>query len=178
MTYTIKQLHSDDDEIIKLFHQWKTEEKEFEFYTCRPVKELDTLVEYKETMKRIFKQGNRTYYLSNQNNEVLGKVTLFDINVRNKSAEFGYYFPQRHRAKGYGSILLSKFIPEVFSCSKLGLNKLYATTASSNLGSIRLLEKCRFKLDGIMREHYWIKNEKQDQHCYSLLRSEWESETD
>jgi len=173
MTYQLKLLKPSDYKIIELFHQWKKEEQDFELYTCRHVKPIDTLDEYRETMKKVFESGNMTYYLVSDKDEVLGKVTLFDLNTRNKSAEFGYYFPKGNRGKGYGSLLIGKLINEILKCPELKLNKLYATTASGNLGSIALLKKFEFKLDGVMREHIWLKNERQDQHCYSLLKSEW-----
>jgi RimJ/RimL family protein N-acetyltransferase len=103
----------------------------------------------------------------------LGKITLFDFNPRNHSAEFGYYIPSFNREQGLGIIMLSKFIEKTFSDDKLNLNKIYATTSSWNTPSIKLLEKFNFKLDGRLREHYWIDEDKCDQLNYSKLRREW-----
>lgn len=89
----------------------------------------------------------------------LGKITFFDLNQRTHSAEFGYYLQSNNRAHGLGSIMLAKFIETSFKDDELNLNKIYATTFSNNLSSIKLLEKFGFKLDGRLREHYWI-NEK------------------
>lgn len=69
--------------------------------------------------------------------------------------------------------MLAKFIETVFKDDDLNLNKIYATTSSNNLASIKLLEKFGFKLDGRLREHYWINEYKYDQLIYSMLRNEW-----
>jgi len=175
MDYKLKRLEVDDNKIIAIFYQWKRDEPNFELYTCRPVKALDTLEEYKRAIANLFERDILTYYLMDNDKVVLGKITLFDYNVRNKSAEFGYYLPKDNRGKGYGSIMLNGFIEDVFGCSTLNLNKLYATTASGNLGSVNLLKKHHFSLDGVLREHYWIGNDRQNQLCYSILRREWES---
>lgn len=103
----------------------------------------------------------------------MGKITLFDFNHRNHSAEFGYYFPNNNRAQGLGSIMLDKFIETSFKDDELDLNKIYATTASNNIPSIKLLEKFDFKLDGRLRQHYWINEQRYNQLIYSILKSEW-----
>lgn len=172
MKYELKKLNRTDHDVIKMFYEWKTHENHFDYYTCRPVKDLESYEIYKENMNQTFDKGNRTYYLTDDD-DVLGKVSLFDYNIRNKSAEFGYYFPENMRGKGYGSILLNMFVDEVFNDTELSLNKLYATTSSNNVASIKMLEKHGFKLDGVMREHYWIDGNKYDQNYYSKLRSEW-----
>lgn len=114
------------------------------------------------------------YILVNKNYNIpLGKIKLFDFNIRNRSAEFGYYLPAGNRTRGLGKIMLSKFIQNSFDDSELKLNKLYATTSSNNVSSIKLLEKFGFKMDGRLREHYWIDENKYDQLIYSILKCEW-----
>lgn len=103
---------------------------------------------------------------------IYGKVSMFDYNPRNHSAEFGYYLPREYRGQGLGKVMIDSFLNRVFS--KLKLHKIYATTASSNTSSIRLLERFNFHLDGILRDHYWIGNDMHDQLHYSLLKKEWE----
>jgi RimJ/RimL family protein N-acetyltransferase len=173
MSETLKRLTQDDREIIKIFYEWKAHEKHFEYYTCRPVKTLDSFEAYLKTMAGVIEK-NITYYLQDDNNRILGKITLFDYNPRNQSAEFGYYLPMENRGKGYGKRMLSLFLEEVFTLKDLKMNKLYASTASCNGPSKHLLEYFSFKLDGVMREHYWIGEERLDQLYYSLLKREWQ----
>ena len=69
--------------------------------------------------------------------------------------------------------MLAKFIETSFNDEDLNLDKIYATTSSYNIPSVKLLEKFGFKLDGRLREHYWINENKYDQLIYSILKNEW-----
>ncbi|MBK5242808.1 GNAT family protein [Clostridium sp.] len=167
---SLKELH------LKTLYDWKTKEKHFEKYTCRPLKMAQSFEEYSyKTLKIISEEKAKIFVLIE--NEIydkpLGKITLFDFSPRNHSAEFGYYIPNYNREQGLGIIMLTQFIKKSFTDAIFNLNKIYATTSSSNIPSIKLLEKFDFKLDGRLREHYWIDENKFDQLNYSMLKSEW-----
>ncbi|MFD3157967.1 GNAT family N-acetyltransferase [Haloimpatiens sp. FM7330] len=161
---------------IETLYNWNIEEKHFEQYSCRPLRMSQSFEKYScKTLKSISEGKQKIYVLVNKKNPniPLGKITLFDLNSRNHSAEFGYYFPDNNRSQGLGSIMLTQFIKKSFKDDKLNLNKIYATTSSNNIPSIKLLEKFNFKLDGRLREHYWINENKYDQLIYSKLKCEW-----
>jgi [ribosomal protein S5]-alanine N-acetyltransferase len=158
-----------------IFH-WNIEEKHFEYYTCRPLKLCKSFEEYTcKTLKAISERKEIIYVLvkGGDCNNPLGRIKLFDFNTRNHSSEFGYYLPYNNRGHGFGSIMLSKFIQTTFKDDELNLNKIYATTSSNNYPSMKLLEKYGFMLDGRLREHYWINENKYDQLIYSILKQEW-----
>lgn len=181
MNNNIKQLDENyklvllTEQHLQTIFNWNIEEKYFEYYTCRPLRLSKSYEEYaSKILKAISQEKQRTYILVKEDcNKPLGKITLFDLNVRNHSAEFGYYLPDGNRGKQLGSVMLSKFIQRYFNDNELNLNKLYATTSSNNYYSVKLLEKYGFKLDGRLREHYWINENKYDQLIYSILRQEW-----
>lgn len=157
-------------------YKWYIEEKHFEQYTCRPLNSQKSYEEYVKTMTASINSANqKNYVLVKKDNysEALGKIKIFDYNSRNFSAEFGYYLPEYNRNKELGSIMLEEFINIAFKDSYYNLNKLYATTASNNLPSMKLLNKFGLKIDGRIREHYWIGGKKYDQCIYSILKSEW-----
>ena len=161
---------------ISTLYNWNVKEEHFEWYSCRPLELCKSFDEYANKILKATSEGKqRIYILTNKDdyNIPLGKITLFDFNPRNHSAEFGYYLPIENRLQGLGSIMVGQFIKNSFEDDKLSLNKIYATTSSNNLASIRLLEKFGLKLDGRLREHYWINENKYDQLVYSILKSEW-----
>lgn len=177
-------IHADEDyemisfteQHIQTLYNWNIEEKNFEYYTCRPFKLCQSFEEYSSRiLKAISEEKEKIYVLVKRENYnvPLGKITLFDFNPRNHSAEFGYYLPDNDRKHGLGKIMLAKFMEFTFNDSSLNLNKIYATTASNNIPSIKLLEKFSFNLDGRLREHYWINENKYDQLIYSMLKAEW-----
>jgi RimJ/RimL family protein N-acetyltransferase len=172
--YQLLKLIMENETIINELYHWSVREEHPERYTCRPVQSMGTFIDYLKRARIHVDKGVITYYLTDrENKEILGKITLFDYNERNQSAEFGYYIPEEKRKKGYGSIMILLFLKEVFLNESINLNKVYATTASGNTSSIRLLVKNNFMLDGRLREHYWFKDEVQDQLHYSLLRKDW-----
>ena len=164
------------EEHIKILYSWHLEEKHFERYTCRPFDLCQSFDEYAGKILKAISEGKSTIYVlvkKENNNLPLGKISLFDLNLRNHSAEFGYYLPNNNRSKGLGSIILAQFIENSFKDDKLNLNKIYATTSSNNISSTKILEKFGFKLEGRLREHYWISENKYDQLIYSMLKNEW-----
>ncbi|MBI9011527.1 MAG: GNAT family N-acetyltransferase [Clostridiales bacterium] len=172
--YRLVKLCEDDMECFELLYNWIVEEENRDHHTCRPIKEMGSLSDYITAMKHIIGTGVQAYILqTSETKEVLGKITLFDYNPRNHSAEFGYYLPKQHRGKGYGQKMLQLFLNLIFNDETIELNKVYATTASNNEGSVKILEKEGFCLDGTIREHYWINDRIYDQLHYSLLKREY-----
>ena len=164
-----------EQQIPTLYH-WSMEEKHFDYYTCRPLKLSQSFEEYADKMGKVIGDSKQKIYVLvklETPNIPLGKVALFDWNPRNHSAEFGYYLPTQNRGIGIGSIMTAEFIKTCFQNDELNLNKIYATTSSNNVASIKLLEKFHFKLDGRLREHYWIGENKYDQLVYSMLKQDW-----
>ena len=77
--------------------------------------------------------------------------------------------------KGIGT-RAKKLICE-FGFKELGLNKIYFITNEDNYASIRVNEKCGFKLEGRLRKEYLTKNgEFKDRLYYGLLKEEWNPE--
>lgn len=165
-----------EEQHIPTIYQWNMEEKHLEHYTCRPVHQIETLEEYTAKTLTAISESRKVIYVlvkADDFDKPLGRIVLFDINVRNHSAEFGYYLPEYNRGTGLGTIMVQKFLQISYCDETLNLNKIYATTSSNNQLSIKLLEKHGFKLDGRLREHYWIEETRYDQLIYSMLRNEW-----
>lgn len=106
--------------------------------------------------------------------KVVGRFTWFDVNPRNRSAEFGYLVHPDWRGKGLGLELVRQAVGHLFRTTRL--NKLYCQTAACNLPSVRLLEHLWFHLDGRLREHHELDGVLHDDLVYSMLRREWREE--
>lgn len=178
--YSLKRIYSDDSDMIKQFYKWQIFEDEKTLYCFYPVENQtieyndDGFHDFQEQFKEIV-QSNLYYMLeSNKTLEIFGWIVVNDYNPRNQNIELSYYFPKQYRSKGYGTIMMSLLLQEVFSDEFLWkVNKIYAETSSFNTPSVKLLEKFRFHLDGRIREHYWINQEKYDQLIYTLLRKDY-----
>ena len=166
------------DKNIDVVYKWKIADKRREYYTCRPVKNILNIEEYKNSITHwINIPGNIYLLLKDINfNKLIGEVKGFDLNPRNRSMEFGFYLPEQNRNSGYGTIMVRMFIDYIFEINNGFINKIYATTANNNEASKKVLLKNGFKVDGRNREHYWIGNDRYDQLVYSLLKSEWKDQ--
>lgn len=164
-----------DVDILRILYGWDQEETHREWFTCRPVPTLPDQDTFMDSIADRLKSDTlRVFVLWDTTMKApLGRLTAFDYNPRNRSAEFGYYLPPVHRQQGHGRAMVQRFLTKMFADNVWLLHKLYATTAAGNVPSIRLLEGLGFHLDGILCEHYWFETEIQDQLCYSLLAREW-----
>lgn len=82
-----------------------------------------------------------------------------------------------HLNKGIGT--RAKKMMCKFGFEELCLNKLYFITNEDNFASIRVNEKCGFKLEGRFRQEYVKSNgERLDRLYYGLLKQEWTDETE
>jgi len=106
-----------------------------------------------------------------EDNEPVGKLSYFHLNMLNRTAELGYIVSPDEQRQGYareGLLLLLRYMFQ-----QLNLNKVYAQTASFNKASIKLLESLDFKLDGTLRQHHYYNGDLYDDLLYSLLRFEF-----
>jgi len=108
-----------------------------------------------------------------ETDQVIGTVTLFNLNFDNKRAEIGYGLDYNYWRKGYVTEALDALLSYAFDV--LELHRLEADVDPRNEGSIRTLEKMGFQREGLMRERWQVNGEIQDALFYGLLRPEWEA---
>lgn len=145
-----------------VFTEWRKCDR-IEEQTCRPIIKGKRIPPSHECIILVF--------FINGIEEPVGKFTYFDVNPRNKFAEFGYIVNPKFRNQGVGTQMLLAMINYLFSTTEL--NKLYCQTAAFNRPSINLLEKLGFHRDGVLREHHELDGKLWDDYIYSILRREW-----
>lgn len=85
--------------------------------------------------------------------------------------EIGYrVLKTQNRGKGYGSEALALFSAYLFATKPI--RRLRIQTASDNIGSQRVAEKCGFKREGVLRQAYFYRGRVCDFLIYGLLRDE------
>lgn len=94
------------------------------------------------------------------------------INREIGKAETYLFADPIHLHKGIGT--RAKRLICQYGFEQLGLNKLYFVTNEDNYASIRVNEKCGFKLEGRFRKEYVTKDgNRLDRLYYGLLKEEW-----
>ncbi|WKE64304.1 GNAT family protein [Gallaecimonas kandeliae] len=91
----------------------------------------------------------------------------------NRQAELGFLFLTAGQGQGYA--LESTRAVLAFAVAQ-GYHKLCAQVTAGNLASSRLLEKCGFKREGELREHFWLGGCWHDDWLYGLLAREYPPE--
>jgi ribosomal-protein-alanine N-acetyltransferase len=63
-----------------------------------------------------------------------------------------------------------------FGFTQLNLHRVEALIDANNLPSLKILQRFKFKKEGIMREDYVVNGKNEDSDCYSLLKWEWDNQ--
>lgn len=147
------------------------DEDGFDTMTCRPIR-LRSREEKLKLYQSALDEPNTVILglRTSDGRHLIGKLTASDWNPRNRSMEIGYYLCREWRGKGYMRCALQTFCRRLFVDQ--GCNKVMAQTGAFNLSSIRLLELCGFRRDGVLRQHHEKDGILYDDFLYSLLADE------
>jgi RimJ/RimL family protein N-acetyltransferase len=104
-------------------------------------------------------------------NDLIGTVTLFNLNLDNGRAEIGYGLGREYWRNGYMNEALRALIKYCFEV--LDLRRLEADVDPRNESSIRTVERLGFRREGYLRERWHVNGEIQDSLFFGLLRHEW-----
>lgn len=91
---------------------------------------------------------------------IIGTAMIFNFDHEAKHAEIGYVFDSRYWGKGYGTETVA--LMNGFAFDSLNLHKLHARVVGANIGSIRVLEKNGFMLEGRLKDYHFIDNSYSD----------------
>lgn len=113
--------------------------------------------------------------IDTENNGTIGLISLTDIDLKNRTAEFHYKLAtsKNLKGKGYGTKALSALIEYAFM--QMNLNCIYSGNIEYNNVTERIKEKLGFKKEGVLRERVFKNGKYFNIHVWSLLRSDWES---
>jgi ribosomal-protein-alanine N-acetyltransferase len=98
----------------------------------------------------------------------LGLIPGVDVNRH--TAELGYWLGEEHWGRGIMTAAIRQFQP--WSCRTFGLSRLFAHVFASNPSSIRVLEKCGFVREGVLRQHARKDGVPLDEYVYGWLVGE------
>ena len=107
-----------------------------------------------------------------KSSEHIGNITLHMIDWKDRHAEIGIIIGNKNvRGKGYATEAISLITDHAFN--KLNLHKLYTGMIKGNEASKRAFEKVGFKVEGILREHFYLNDAYLDCYRMGLLKSEY-----
>jgi RimJ/RimL family protein N-acetyltransferase len=99
--------------------------------------------------------------------DVLGSVSLYDINLEQGRAATGYWLAPQ--ARGRGVVSSGVRLLATWGFIELGLARIELTCGPDNDASQRVAARCGFVREGVMRSHIPWKGGRRDTVIFSLL---------
>jgi [ribosomal protein S5]-alanine N-acetyltransferase len=152
---------------LDIIHQWKSQ-VDISYITAKAIQHPSL-----EERKRRFREGIPPVFAIRciTDQQLLGEISLYNLNPKNRSVGVGYFTGGDHRRQGYtkeGLWLLINYLFQV-----VGLNKVMADTGAFNHASIALLRSLGFRQEGCLRQHQLLDGVLHDQLLFSVLAEEW-----
>lgn len=155
----LKSLSINDAQEI---HNYASDVDVSRFIGWRLMHTMDETKEFIEEMIKRESAGTHFYasVVLKLTQEVIGTAMIFNVDQDARHAEIGYVFHKDYWGQGYGTEAV--MLMEKFAFESLNLHKLHARVVDSNIGSIRVLEKNGFELEGRFKDYYFIEGKYYD----------------
>jgi [ribosomal protein S5]-alanine N-acetyltransferase len=117
-----------------------------------------------------FKDAEMFFWFIKSQEQLVGNISVRNINRRMQTAEIGYGIAAEARGNGYATAAVRLVTQRTFSESPL--RKLVAYVHEDNLPSRKVLENVGYKSEGLLREHYLVNGMPVNEIIYGILRRE------
>jgi len=105
------------------------------------------------------------------NDRCIGGISVvFGVAEAHLSGEIGYWLGRPYWGRGYATEAVRQKTAEVFATTDLV--RIAAHVFAPNTASMRILEKCGYELEGILRRSIIKNGNIMDSHVYAKLRDE------
>ena len=132
--------------------------------------------ESRQIIDELFRRNMTWAIVEKETGTVIGSIGLEVDKYRPEiaSREMGYSLAKSRWKRGYMTEAAKRVIRYAFD--ELKLDVLMIRTSNANLRSQRVIEKCGFVQEGVLRRAYKLYNgELREVRCYSMLREEYEN---
>jgi ribosomal-protein-alanine N-acetyltransferase len=118
----------------------------------------------------LFNLGKGFYWAirSVENQKLVGTLGFNHLSFIHSKGEISYDLSANYWGKGIMTKALNKVVD--FGFNQIGLVRIQAHTAKTNKKSIKLLERCKFKLEGLLRKFEALGNEHVDCVLYAVVK--------
>ncbi|GAB6109527.1 GNAT family N-acetyltransferase [Fusibacter bizertensis] len=111
-------------------------------------------------------------YLKNENSKLIGLGEIFDFDHKTNVVTFGYTINRHYWGRGFAT-KYTKMVLD-FLINEVEINRVQAFVMPENVSSQKVLEKCGFVKEGIIRQgHFWKDKGIVDLIMYSILKKEY-----
>ena len=133
---------------------------------------VDNIIDHYERDFNKKKTISLGIYLKKENLKLIGIGELFDFDQKTDVVTFGYTLNNRYWGRGFAT-RYSKMIVE-FLINEVDVNRIQAFVMTENIKSQKVLERCGFVKEGLIRQgQFWKDKGIVDLFLYSILRQEY-----
>lgn len=112
------------------------------------------------------------YAIADEHDEYLGTISLKDVDLVARKAEFAISLRRKAQGIGVGTAATKMLLEMAFN--KFELERVYLNVLSDNEKAIHLYEKCGFIYEGEFRKHLFLRGEYKSLKWYSILKEDFE----
>lgn len=124
-----------------------------------------------ETQYVLTDGGCMHFAVVNEKDEYMGTVSLKDISLRDKRAEYAISLRRCAQGKGIG-YNATKLLLDYAFCT-LHLNKVFLNVLSDNLPAIHLYLKCGFRYEGEFTDHLFLRGKYRNLKWYGIEKEDY-----
>lgn len=137
--------------------QMRNDPRMHEYTDTKPDKTLEETEDYIEKMLNGIDLSKWIIWAieHKESNKVIGSISIWNIDIGRRVAELGYGIMPDYQGKGLMKEALLSVVDYGFNIMKL--KSLEAYTEENNIRSLKLLEKCKFKLVDKLAEQAYFK---------------------
>ena len=163
------------NEDAQILHQYWSDIDVTKYFSLDPFKTVEETLEMIALLNSMPEnnQGIRWAITKATDGKVLGTCGFHNHSPEHFRAEMGYELGKEYWGQGIIDEAITAILDYGFSHMKY--NRIEAFVNYGNFRSTRFLERMGFKLDGLLREYEFNRGKFDDQYCYSLLKTDWES---
>lgn len=155
-------------------HSYATHPDAYEFMPWGPNTEEETKQFVKKAIDEKWSSKRTSYefaVVNQEENQLIGGFGLKCNPQTEYNCEVGYCLSPNYWGEHYATEGVSGLITYAFNV--LGMHRVYAVVDPQNSRSIKLLEKLKFRKEGVFKEHKFIRRKWRDSNIYAILNSEW-----
>jgi len=157
------------DDVLSVLNNWAGDEEVQKMYGepvyNSPEKVKGLLEKYIVSYNSDF--TFRWAVIEKESGECIGQIAYFLVDKNNSWGEIEYCIGKAYQGKGYATEATKEIIRYGFD--RIGFNKVQICVRPSNIKSTRVIEKCGFEYEGILRDYFCIDGKYEGRMYYSLL---------
>lgn len=142
------------------------------FRYCMGTTRKEDVLEFIRTAETRPVEGKSIHYaIVDEKDEYLGTISLKDVSLTAKSAEYAISLRRKAQGMGIAAQATRELLKLAFETFKM--QRVYLNVLADNDKAIRLYEKCGFTYEGEFRRHLFLRGEYKTLKWYSMLDEEY-----